>query len=148
MSNIKRASISDLDELVGLFDQYRIFYQKETNLSGAYQFLKERIEKNESTIFLVMDDVGKARGFTQLYPYFSSTRMSRLLLLNDLYVDPDFRGKSYSKMLIQAAKEYAMENQSVGLLLETAKSNEIGNNLYPSVGFELDNDHNYYFWTA
>ncbi|MBL0287032.1 MAG: GNAT family N-acetyltransferase [Bacteroidetes bacterium] len=148
MSNIKRASISDLDELVGLFDQYRIFYQKETNLSGAYQFLKERIEKNESTIFLALNEQRKAIGFTQLYPYFSSTRMSRLLLLNDLYVDPNFRGKGYSKMLIQAAKEYAMENQSVGLLLETAKSNEIGNNLYPSVGFELDNDHNYYFWTA
>ena len=127
MSNIKRASISDLDELVGLFDQYRIFYQKETNLSGAYQFLKERIEKNESTIFLALNEQRKAIGFTQLYPYFSSTRMSRLLLLNDLY---------------------AIENQSVGLLLETAKSNEIGNNLYPSVGFELDNDHNYYFWTA
>ena len=148
MSNIKRACISDLDELVGLFYQYRIFYQKETNLSGAYQFLKERIEKNESTIFLALNEQRKAIGFTQLYPYFSSTRMSRLLLLNDLYVDPNFRGKGYSKMLIQAAKEYAMENQSVGLLLETAKSNEIGNNLYPSVGFELDNDHNYYFWTA
>jgi GNAT superfamily N-acetyltransferase len=148
MSSIKKATINDLDDLVQLFDQYRIFYHKESNVNGAFTFLKERIENNESIIFLILDKDGKARGFTQLYPYFSSTRMCRLLLLNDLFVDPNFRGEGYSKLLIQAAKEHAIEIQSAGLLLETDKSNEIGNNLYPSMGFELDNDHNYYFWTV
>jgi hypothetical protein len=30
--------------------------------------------------------------------------------------------------------------------LETAKSNTIGNNLYPRTSFFLDEDHNYYSW--
>jgi ribosomal protein S18 acetylase RimI-like enzyme len=33
-------------------------------------------------------------------------------------------------------------------MLETAKSNIEGNRLYPKVGFELDEDHNYYEWST
>lgn len=33
-----------------------------------------------------------------------------------------------------------------GLILETAKTNIVGNELYPKVGFSLDKEHNYYSW--
>jgi hypothetical protein len=33
-------------------------------------------------------------------------------------------------------------------MLETAKSNDIGNNLYPKAGFELDTEFNWYHWTT
>lgn len=148
MNNIKKASIKDLNELVELFDQYRIFYHKKSDLKGAFRFLKERIENNESTIFLALNELGNAVGFTQLYPYFSSTTMQRLLLLNDLFVHPKYRGKGFSKELIEAAKLYSIEINAVGLFLETDKTNIIGNTLYPSIGFELDIQHNYYFWSV
>lgn len=50
-------------------------------------------------------------------------------------------------MLIDAAKDHSRVTDAVGLMLETAKSNDIGNNLYPRCGFELDADHNYYEWS-
>jgi hypothetical protein len=34
------------------------------------------------------------------------------------------------------------------MMLETAKSNKEGNQLYPKTGFELDSDHNFYEWTV
>ncbi len=72
--------------------------------------------------------------------------MKKLWLLNDLFVDKKFRSKGISVLLIEAAKELCIKTEACGLILETAKSNLIGNNLYPRTGFELDVDHHYYSW--
>jgi GNAT superfamily N-acetyltransferase len=87
-------------------------------------------------------------GFVLLYPLFSSTRMEKLWLLNDLYVDENHRGKGYSIALINRAKELCKETKACGLMLETSKENAIGNRLYPTTGFTLDKDHNFYSWNA
>lgn len=123
------------------------FYHQPTNLDKAKSFLTERIQNNDSEIY-VDEQEDKLTGFVQLYPLFSSTRMCRLWLLNDLYVNPIFRGQQISVALINEAKELAKKTNSAGLMLETAKTNMIGNNLYPKTGFSLDNEHNYYSWNV
>ncbi|MEO6168437.1 MAG: GNAT family N-acetyltransferase [Chitinophagales bacterium] len=143
---IVTATIKHLDQLAALFDAYRMFYRKPTDPDGAKLFLQERIGNNESIIFLVVDDDGTVAGFTQLYPLFSSTRMKRWWLLNDLFVKPEFRRQGLSKLLIERCKMLAMETNAAGLSLETEISNQIGNQLYPDTGFELDTEHNFYFW--
>jgi len=144
--NIRKAFPVDLPALSKLFDAYRVFYEKYSDLSGAEIFLKERLDKEDSAIFAAESTVGDLVGFTQLYPLFSSTRMQKLWLLNDLFINPDFRGKGISILLIEAAKTLCRETNSCGLVLETAKTNIIGNALYPKTGFQLDTEHNYYFW--
>ena len=72
--------------------------------------------------------------------------MKRFWLLNDLFVLPEQRSKGISIELINAAKELCRTSNSCGMMLETAKTNLIGNNLYPKTGFELDEEHNYYSW--
>lgn len=142
---IRRAQIADLPQLAQLFDDYRVFYRKRPDLSAATNFIKERMVAEESVIF-VHESNRELTGFTQLYPLFSSTRMRRLWLLNDLYVKPAYRGGGISKELIEAAKEHCRQTKASGLLLETEKSNKIGNSLYPSVGFELNDEANFYSW--
>jgi GNAT superfamily N-acetyltransferase len=144
--NIRKAELSDLRSLAELFDQYRIFYKKESDLVGVEAFLKERIEKNESEIFVSFNDEKIMTGFTQLYPLFSSTRMQRFWLLNDLYVNANYRRQGFSVGLIERAKKLCRDSGACGMMLETAKSNNEGNQLYPKTGFELDIDHNYYTW--
>jgi GNAT superfamily N-acetyltransferase len=146
MIQIRKCETADLDALVELFDAYRVFYKKDSDKVSAKKFLYERISNNESIIFVSQNKAGFLTGFVQLYPIFSSTRMKRLWLLNDLFVEPHQRGKGISKKLIQQAQQLCTESGSCGMILETAKSNHIGNQLYPSTGFELDNDHNYYSW--
>lgn len=145
---IKRATLADIDQLAELFDQYRVFYEKNSDLQAAKKFLSERIEKNESVIFVSENEKSLLVGFTQLYPVFSSTRMQKMWLLNDLYVMPDFRGKGISKWLIEKAKEHCVLTASCGLMLETQKSNSLGNKLYPKTGFVLNTTQNFYFWEA
>ncbi len=146
MITVQNATLNNLDELVTLFDEYRVFYNKESNLLGATNFLKERIENKESKIFTSHNDKGVMTGFVQLYPIFSSTRMKRLWLLNDLFVHPNYRGQGFSVELINKAKELCNASGSCGMILETAKSNLIGNKLYPRTEFCLDDEHNYYYW--
>jgi len=143
--NIRKASVNDLPQLATLFDGYRVFYEKNSALKEAEDFLHERLTNHESEIF-VADDGNMLLGFVQLYPLFSSTRLKRLWLLNDLFVDVRHRGKGISVALIDAAKELCRLTGGCGLMLETAKSNDIGNQLYPRTGFTLDHDHNYYSW--
>ena len=145
MTVIRKASLNDIGQLSRLFDAYRVFYKKDADVAGAKKFLSERIRNNESEIFVAEID-NSLVGFVQLYPLFSSTRMKRLWLLNDLFVDAKHRGKNISVLLMEKAKEFAIQTNSCGLILETAKPNDIGNSLYPRTGFALDNDHNYYSW--
>lgn len=142
---IRRATQADLSQLAEIFDKYRIFYRKESDIEAARKFLGERMDANESIIFVATEGE-KLVGFTQLYPQFSSTRMKRSWLLNDLYVLEEFRGRGISKELLETAKQLAIETESAGLLLETEKSNAVGNRLYPSVGFVPNNQTNFYWW--
>lgn len=146
MKNTKKATIQDLPQLAELFDQYRVFYHKESDIPASESFLKERIEKADSEIFVAEND-GKLVGFVQLYPLFSSTRMKRYWLLNDLFVNENYRGKGFSKELIEESKDLAKSTDACGVLLETGKSNDVGNKLYPSCGFEIYNKVNFYEWT-
>lgn len=143
----RKACIEDIVLLVKLFDEYRGFYEKETDVLGANEFLTDRINKNDSEIFVAETNDKVLTRFVQLYPVFSSTRMKRLWLLNDLYVNPNYRGRGISVLLIDQAKALAVNTNSAGLILETAKANTIGNTLYASTDFALDEEHNYYSWS-
>ena len=142
---VREAKLSDLKNLSVLFNSYRMFYGKKFDLKVAEEFLRSRIEKKDSKIF-VCDSNNELSGFVQLYPLFSSTRVSKYWLLNDLYVDVNKRGKGFSKLLIERSKELVIESKACGMMLETEKSNDIGNKLYPSTGFKKNESSNFYEW--
>ena len=91
MSRIVQAKIKHLDEISRLFNLYRIFYKEENDPKGALQFIKERLENGDSTIFVSINDDESLNGFVQLYPSFCSVSMIPILILYDLFVDPERR---------------------------------------------------------
>lgn len=143
---IRKATIQDIAQLSNLFDAYRVYYKKNSDIQGAKEFLLERMNNNDAEIFVAEKDDQYLTGFVQLYPLFSSTRMQKLWLLNDLFVSIEYRGQGVSKQLIDASKTLAIDTKACGLMLETTKSNFIGNNLYPATGFELNTSCNFYEW--
>ena len=144
----KKADKTDLDSLSIVFNNYRMFYQKEYDVKGALSFLTERIQKEDSEIFVALNDNNQVVGFVQLYPLFSSTRMKKYWLLNDLYVNAEYRGKGISIQLIEMAKELVRKTNACGMYLETGKTNVVGNNLYPKAGFKIYDSTNFYEWTV
>ena len=134
--NVRRTYANDLDALTGLFDAYRQFYKQPGDLAAAREFLAERIAHDESVV-LVIADGAKALGFVQLYPLFSSVRLGRTWLLNDLYVAPQARRFGAARALLDAACAFARERGALGLELETGSDNITAQALYRSAGWVL-----------
>lgn len=143
--NIKKVTLKDLEETVKLFNQYRIFYRQEDDYDKCKQFIKERLDNDQSTIFVIYIQ-DKPVGFVQLYKLYHYIKLAKQWLLSDLFVHPDYRGKGLSIALIDQAKQWCEDTKACGLMLETEKTNDIGNALYPRCGFEHDDKHNYYYW--
>jgi ribosomal protein S18 acetylase RimI-like enzyme len=137
---IRQASIADLETLATLFDAYRVFYAQASDPEGARAFLSERIARAESVIFLAEGADGTALGFTQLYPSFTSTRMKRIFILNDLYVAPEGRCKGIGRQLLAAAADHARSVGAARLTLSTAVTNHTAQSLYEANGWAQDRD--------
>jgi GNAT superfamily N-acetyltransferase len=142
---ITKATTEHLPELTKLFDAYRVFYEQESHLAAAEVFLKERLEKGESIIYIALDNDRKGLGFTQLYPTFSSVSMQQFYILNDLFVVPEMRGKAIGESLLKAVQKVAKANNWKGLALETAADNP-AQKLYERLGWEKSTDFYHYFW--
>tara|TARA_R110000787_G_scaffold286385_1_gene404529 strand:- start:6589 stop:7029 length:441 start_codon:yes stop_codon:yes gene_type:complete len=142
---IIQATIENLEQLLPLFDGYRKFYKQSTNTEAARDFLKNRFKKKDSVLFISFDENENAEGFTQLYPSFSSVSMQGTFILNDLFVHSDYRGKGIGEALMNRAKEYAIDENSKGLTLETSIDN-LSQKLYERLGWKKDIEVFHYTW--
>lgn len=134
---IRRADNGDLDVVAPLFDAYRRFYRLPGDIEGGRRFLRERIERNESVIFVAFVE-GKAVGFTQLYPSFSSGAMARIFILNDLFVLPEARRSGVGSALLQTAADFGRAEGAVRLVLSTELTNTVAQSVYKNSGWKRD----------
>lgn len=142
---VRRAAPEDVPAVAPLFDAYRVFYGKHPDPELASKFLRERLEKTESVVFLALDgEAGRATGFTQLYPLFSSVAARRRWLLNDLFVAPEARVHGVGRALLEAARRFAVETGAGGLELATAPDNFAAQRLYEATGWKRDAFLHYY----
>jgi ribosomal protein S18 acetylase RimI-like enzyme len=135
---IRKVGLSDVEALLPLFNAYRDFYKQEPQPERARAFLRENLMRNRSTIFIAVNESGKAVGFTQLYPTVSSLSMAPVVYLSDLFVDDQYRKNGIAKLLMKAAEKFALEFGAVAIDLQTAHTNTKAQKLYESLGYEQD----------
>jgi GNAT superfamily N-acetyltransferase len=140
---ITLANKTDIDTVSELFDGYRQFYRKSSDLAGANAFITDRLTQNDSIIFLAKEG-NTGLGFVQLYPIFTSVRMGKLWLLNDLFVSENARKKGLGKLLMEKAVEFSEQSGAKGLMLQTEISNVNAQALYEKLGWIKDNECYYY----
>ena len=145
MLNIIKADISNLTEIAKLFDAYRQFYDQKPDFNLATNYIKDRLNNDESIIYLAFNENGKAVGFTQLYPSFCSVAASNIWVLYDLYVSPDARRQGVAQKLLTQARRLGADTKSAWLKLETGITNNAGQTLYEKMGWVRDNDFHTYF---
>lgn len=137
--SIRPAGLVDLEALSVLFDGYRQFYGRDSDLAAGRQFLSDRLHHAESVIFMALDG-NIPVGFTQLYPSFSSVSLGRIFILNDLFVNEAGRRKGAGSALLSAAVDHAQGAGAIRLALSTALTNTTAQALYESKGWERDDD--------
>ena len=142
---IRKADMGDIKEVAVLFDQYRMFYKQDTDIGAAQKFLTERMQQNESVIFVaILDHI--MVGFTQLYPIFSSVSMKRAWLLNDLFVAPEARGSGAADKLLKAAQQMGADTSSRWMVLQTATTNHRAQKVYERNGWKKDHEYFSYYY--
>lgn len=135
---IRFASLNDIEPLASLFDQYRQFYEQASDIVLAKNFIAERINKQESVIFVAENSDKKLIGFCQIYPSFCSVAAAKIGVLYDLFVSENARKTGAGRALMLAAHEYATQNGMARLDLSTAKDNLKAQALYASLGWVRD----------
>jgi GNAT superfamily N-acetyltransferase len=104
------------------------------DLDGARRFLAERLGRGEWVIYAVAEG-GRAPGFTQLYPSFSSVSMRPTWFLNDLFVAEGARRRGVGGRLLRAARDRAIKTGAARFALSTAVTNTAAQALYERDGW-------------
>ncbi|KAJ5102818.1 acyl-CoA N-acyltransferase [Penicillium argentinense] len=136
---ITKLNRDDFDEWAALFRAYIDFY--ETNIPEE-QFKKtfDRILDADSDLYaLVMRQQpagsasGKMTAIAHFFPQQTPWSEKKIMLLNDLFVDPALRGKGQGRRMIQAVIEASKEMGCSRLQWLTKHDNITARRLYDTI---------------
>ncbi|MEH7112898.1 GNAT family N-acetyltransferase [Neobacillus niacini] len=136
---IRKSQEADISKLKVLMEQYIVdFYNQpepeENKLKGLINYL---LENPSSGLQFVAEEDGEIIGFATLYFTFSTLKVKRQAILNDLFVVPNARGKKVGEKLFQTSLDYIRKNDFISMTWETAKDNFVAQSLYKKMGGEL-----------
>jgi GNAT superfamily N-acetyltransferase len=135
--SVRQAAAADIEALAALFDQYRQFQGQLANHAAARAFLAERFDHGESFVFIAFAG-GNAVGFAQLYPSYSSVSLSRVFILNDLFVHEAARRQQVASQLLSAVESYAWSFGASRVTLNVARTNVAAQHVYTARGWKPD----------
>ena len=141
---IKIAQPDDFEKIGEVFNLYRQFYEKESNIEACKNYIHERLINNEAQIFYIENEK-ECMGITQLYTTFDSLELSKKIILYDLYVRSEYRNKGIGRMLMNAAKSFAEKKGVTSIELSTSINNKNAQSLYESLDYQRDTEfYDYY----
>ncbi len=133
---VEPALDEDLVALLPLFAGYQRFYGAEPDDARNRAFFARFIAPSDAGALLQARDAqtGEPLGFATLYWTFSSTRAEEQVLMNDLFVVEEARGRQVGRRLIDAAAEQARARGTRTLAWMTAPDNATAQRLYDRTG--------------
>jgi ribosomal protein S18 acetylase RimI-like enzyme len=135
---VRQAKKDDAEQVAGLFNDYRQFYEQAADIELAKQFIETRLTQDDAVILVAENQAQQIVGFCQLYPAFCSILALPIYILYDLFVAPSSRKTGAGRALMIAAQTHAKNNGYARLDLTTAKNNHVAQALYESLGWERD----------
>jgi ribosomal protein S18 acetylase RimI-like enzyme len=141
---VRRATLADVDRVAELFALYRVFYGEERDVAAAASFLRSRLERAESIVYIAEAEDEAVLGFAQVYPSFASVELGAAWRLNDLYVLEAARGRGVAALLMRAVRDGASGAGAVWVDLETAVDNLTAQRLYEREGYARDDVYLHY----
>ncbi len=136
---IRTVTKEDASALVPLMLSYIVdFYGKPNPGESAVRGLIERLLRNpEAGVQFVAVKGDQLVGFVTLYHTFSTLQMKRVAILNDLFVDVEYRGQKVGETLFLHALTYIREQGFAFMEWQTAKDNFVAQSLYRKMGGQM-----------
>jgi ribosomal protein S18 acetylase RimI-like enzyme len=127
----------DLEQLKSLMLAYIVDFYKgkkpeDTQLENHILHLLNSEEAG--TQFVAVADDGELAGFATLYFSFSTTRVQKIAILNDLFVDSEYRGSGLGEKLFRHVLEYTKNEGYAYMTWQTAIDNTSAQALYKKMG--------------
>lgn len=108
---IRKATESDAETIYNLIYQLAVYEKLEHEVVTSPEELRKQIFDNKFAKVLIGEENGKPVGFALYFYNFSTFLGKPGIYLEDLFVEPDYRGKGYGKkLLIELTKIAKAEN--------------------------------------
>ena len=145
-TTIRRASTADLPRLGRLgallveehhaFDERRFIPTRDRTPADYAAFLVRQLADPNVTV-LVADDHGDVVGYAYatIEGYDYMALRGPAAVIQDIIVDPQFRGRGIGRQLLHATLEALRTRGSSQVVLSTAERNEAAQRLFTSAGF-------------
>jgi GNAT superfamily N-acetyltransferase len=133
---VRPARTDEIEEMLPLIRAYCEFYETEPDDQGLRSMFETLIsEPSQGAIFIARDG-GRAVGFAALDWKWSSLKAARIGYLEDLFVDPEARGRGIADALIEVCAERCRELGMPALEWLTAPDNHRAQKVYNRTGAE------------
>jgi GNAT superfamily N-acetyltransferase len=125
-------------ELLPLIAAYQRFYEVDEIDNDRNRFFFRRFiaPSADGQLLAARDEGAVILGYACLYWHFSSLQATETVLMNDLYVAPEARGRGIGRALIEASAAVARERGAAWLEWATAPDNHTAQRLYDSLTSE------------
>jgi GNAT superfamily N-acetyltransferase len=135
---IRPARADEVEELLPLMRAYCEFYESLPSDDGLRQMLATLIaDPSQGAVFIARDGDG-AVGVATLDWKWSSLKGARMGYLEDLFVDPEARGRGIADALIEICAERCRELGMPAMQWATAPDNRRAQQVYNRTGAEAE----------
>lgn len=138
LTHVRPIARSDYESWLPLWDGYNAFYGRSgtTALDPAITACTwERLFDDSEPVFaLVAEFNGQVVGLTHFLYHRSTTRIAPVCYLQDLFTDPDHRGRGIARKLIEAVTQTASQAGVQRVYWQTHQTNATARLLYDRIG--------------
>jgi len=132
---VRPAEREDRPQLLKLIKGYFAFYRAPLPADAKIDALLDLLEQDpERGVQLVAEAGGRLQGFASLYACLDTLIADRILVMNDLFVDPSLRNHGTGAALFDASLAYATAHGYARLDWVTAADNEDAQRFYDRHG--------------
>ena len=132
---VRPAEPEDRPQLLELIKGYFAFYRVTYPSGSKVEHLLDLLDRDPGLgIQLVAEEKGRLQGFASLYACLDTLVADRILVMNDLFVDPPFRKHGVGAALFDASLAYATAHGYARLDWVTAADNDDAQRFYDRHG--------------
>jgi GNAT superfamily N-acetyltransferase len=132
---VRPAKHEDRPQLIELMKGYFAFYRTPFPADHKIEALLDTLERDpDRGVQLVADAEGRLQGFATLYTCLDTLIADRILVMNDLFVDPAVRSRGVGAALFDASLAYATAHGYGRLDWVTAGDNRDAQRFYDRHG--------------
>jgi GNAT superfamily N-acetyltransferase len=132
---VRPAERKDRPQILELIKGYFAFYRTSLPADAKIDALLDLLEQDpERGVQLVADAGGRLQGFASLYACLDTLIADRILVMNDLFVDPSLRNHGVGAALFDASLAYATAHGYARLDWVTAADNKDAQRFYDRHG--------------